>query len=190
MIAQAVAGDGVAFGRLVQRHQDRLYNALLRFTGSAEDAQDAAQEAFVQAYVKLDRFRSDASFYTWLYRIAMNRAISAGRKRRERVSLDAAGLAGGAGAVGGRPVDGGGPVCDAPPDAGAIAAERVQSVHAAIARLAEDQRQVLVLRELEGMDYRQIAEVIGAPIGTVRSRLSRARAQLREALAPLELEGS
>ena len=176
LIAASLTGDTAAFGRLVERHQDRLFNSLLRFTGSADDAQDIAQEAFVQAFTKLDRFRSDSAFFTWLYRIAMNRAISASRKRRERVSLDGMNESG-AGAD---------PACHTPPEAPTIAAERVEMVHRALATLAEEHREVLVLREFDGLDYQEIAAIVAVPVGTVRSRLFRARSQLREALAPFE----
>lgn len=175
LIDRTLAGDSTAFGELVQRHQDRLRNTLLRMTGSAEEAEDVAQEAFVQAYTKLDTFQRSSRFYTWLYRIAFNQAISKNRKRRPRVSLNAVQEAGGIEpeADGSAPAD---PV---------LTGERSELLHEAIAELAEDHRQVLVLREFEGCDYQQIAEVLEVPVGTVRSRLFRARAQLRDRLAPV-----
>ncbi|MEM6655656.1 MAG: sigma-70 family RNA polymerase sigma factor [Planctomycetota bacterium] len=173
LIAAAAAGDQDAFGGLVARYQDRLYGSLLRMTGSAEDAQDLTQEAFVQAYLKLDTFAGRSAFYTWLYRIAFNRCVSRSRKRRERASLDAL-----------RESADVEPVDPSPsPDAPLLAAERATLVHEALARLADEQRQVMVLREIDGLDYQQIAEVIGVPVGTVRSRLFRARLQLKELLA-------
>lgn len=177
LIDAALAGDQSAFGRLVERHQDRLYNTLLRFTGSPEDAQDIAQDALVQALLKLDRFRRDSAFFTWLYRIAFNRAVSLSRKRRERVSLD------------GLQADGGleAKSTTNQPEQEALACERAELVHQALATLAEDHRQVLVLREFDGLDYEQIAAIIETPVGTVRSRLFRARSQLREALEPYGL---
>ncbi len=177
LIAQTLAGDTAAYGQLVERYQDRLYNSLLHFGGSPEDAQDVAQDAFVQAYAKLDRFRSDSAFYTWLYRIAMNRAVSIRRKKREKVSLE------GMQATGGRME----PDCEAPPEARVESEERAQQVHQALAGLAEEHRRVLVLREFDGLDYQEIASLIEIPVGTVRSRLFRARAQLREALTPFQL---
>ncbi|MEM8864020.1 MAG: sigma-70 family RNA polymerase sigma factor [Planctomycetota bacterium] len=174
LIDAALAGDRSAFGQLVERHQDRLVNALVRFTGSPEDAHDIAQDALVQALTKLDRFRRDSAFFTWLYRIAFNRAVSVSRKRRERVSLD------------GLREDGGvEPNSTGPrPEEHTLGCERVELVHQALATLAEDHRQVLVLREFDGLDYQQIAEIVEVPVGTVRSRLFRARSQLREALEP------
>ena len=175
-IDASLAGDKTAYGELVGRYQNRLQNTLLRLTGSAEEAEDVAQEAFVQAYLKLDSFQRTARFYTWLYRIAFNLAISKSRKKRPRVSLNALQEAGG--------VE---PTSDTPttPDQPIIADERAKLLHAAIAELAEDHRQVLVLREFDGCDYSQIAEMLGVPIGTIRSRLFRARSQLRERLAPM-----
>ncbi|MGL4511761.1 MAG: RNA polymerase sigma factor [Lacipirellulaceae bacterium] len=174
LIAATLAGQDRAFGDLVTKHQDRLRSTLARLTGSAEEAEDVAQEAFVQALLKLETFQRSARFYTWLYRIAFNLAVSKSRKRRPRVSLSAVQEAGGPEAV-----------CAGPaPGRHAEAQERRELLHAAIAELADDHRQVLVLREFEGFDYQEIADTLGVPIGTVRSRLFRARLQLRELLAP------
>src|SRR5215212_5834270 len=90
LVEAALQGDRDAFGDLVGRYQDRLFNTMLRIAGSREDAADAVQDAFVQAYVKLESFRGDAQFFTWLYRIAMNVALSRRRRRRPVGSLDAA----------------------------------------------------------------------------------------------------
>lgn len=173
LIARSCNGDRTAFGQLVDRYQDRLYGSLLRMTGNAEDAQDLAQETFVQAYLKLNTFGGRSAFYTWLYRIAFNRSVSRARKRRERTSLDTLRES-----TGVDPVD-----PNATPDAPTQAAERSRLLHAALGTLADEYRRVIVLRELEGFDYQQIAEVLGVPIGTVRSRLFRARLQLKEKLA-------
>ncbi|TWU00721.1 ECF RNA polymerase sigma factor SigW [Botrimarina colliarenosi] len=173
LIDCTLAGQSSAYGELVGRYQDRLRASLTRLTGSAEEAEDVAQEAFVQAYLKLSSFQRSSRFYTWIYRIAFNQAISKGRKRRPRVSLNAVQEAGG--------VE---PLAEATgPTESTFQGERAELLHAAIAELEEDHRQVIVLREFEEMDYQQIAELIGAPIGTVRSRLFRARSQLRERLA-------
>ncbi|MEQ8849331.1 sigma-70 family RNA polymerase sigma factor [Botrimarina sp.] len=172
LIDRTLSGDTSAYGELVGRYQDRLRASLTRMTGSAEEAEDVAQEAFVQAYLKLSSFQRSARFYTWIYRIAFNQAVSKSRKKRPKVSLSVVQEAGGV-----EPVAEG----DSPTH-GAHLDERARLLHAAIEELAEDHRQVLVLREFEDMDYQQIAEVIDAPIGTVRSRLFRARAQLRERL--------
>lgn len=178
LVSDALAGDTAAFGCLVAAYQDRLFNSLVRFTGSEEDARDIAQEAFIQAFVKLKSFQHNSAFYTWLYRIAMNRAISHARKRRERTSLDRLSESGAP-----APLD-----RHELPDATMLADERAHLVRQAVAELADDQRQVVVLREFEGFDYQQIAEVLEIPLGTVRSRLFRARMQMKERLAPILLE--
>ncbi|TWT29572.1 ECF RNA polymerase sigma-E factor [Posidoniimonas corsicana] len=174
-IDEALAGDSAAFGRLVVKYQDRLYNSLLRYTGSPEDAQDVAQDAFVQAFLKLGSFKRNSAFFTWLYRIAFNRAASNARKRRERTSLDGLTEAGAP-----QPTD-----QHAPPEAAMIAQEHAELVRQAVAELADDQRQVVVLREFDGFDYQQISDVLEIPIGTVRSRLFRARMQMKERLAAI-----
>lgn len=175
LIEATRAGDSAAFGQLVERYQDRLYNSLLRVLGSAEDARDVVQDAFVQAFLKLETFRGSAAFYTWLYRIAFNLAMSHARKRRPTASLEQAKAN-----FGREPVDG-----QPTPEVHMVRRERIQMVHAALAALSAEYRQILVLRELEGCRYDQIAEILDLPVGTVRSRLFRAREQLRDRLAPV-----
>jgi RNA polymerase sigma-70 factor (ECF subfamily) len=174
LIEATLAGDSAAFGQLVGRYQDRLYNALVRVLGSAEDARDLVQDAFVQAYLKLSSFRGTSAFYTWLYRIAFNLAMSHARKQRPAASLDRM-----KDSFGGEPVDG-----QPGPDSRMTQCEQVALVHAALAELSVEYRQILVLRELEGCRYDEIAEILELPAGTVRSRLFRARMQLRDHLAP------
>jgi RNA polymerase sigma-70 factor (ECF subfamily) len=174
LIAATLAGDAAAFGRLVELYQDRLYNSLLRVVGSAEDAGDIVQDAFVQAYVKLDTFRGSSAFYTWLYRIAFNLAMSHARRGRKTVSLD-----GIKALVGSEPVD-----HQPAPEAGLEQNEQVELVHAALAELSTEYRTILVLREIDGCRYEEIAEIFGLPVGTVRSRLFRARLALRDQLSP------
>ncbi len=175
LVAAAAAGDQQAYGALVERHQARLYNTLYRVMHSAEDALDISQEAFVQAYLKLDSFRRDSRFYTWLYRIAMNLALSALRKRKNTASIEDIRSRGAP-----DPVD---PL--ASPGERLDEAERVAVLERALSMLGEQPRQILVLRELEEFTYEQIAEVLEVPVGTVRSRLFRARAQLKEQLRVL-----
>jgi RNA polymerase sigma-70 factor (ECF subfamily) len=172
LVEAAQQGDRDAFGDLVSRYQDRLFNTLLRIAGSREDAADAVQDAFVQAYVKLDSFRGDAQFFTWLYRIAMNVALSRRRRRRPTTSLEAA-----KSAAGEEPMD----AAPGPHDR-LLADERARQVHSALADLGEGHRKILVLREIEGCSYEVIADILELPVGTVRSRLFRARMQLRDKL--------
>jgi RNA polymerase sigma-70 factor (ECF subfamily) len=172
LIERSRAGQPDAFGELVTRYQDRLYNTLFRVCGDAEEARDVAQEAFVQAFVKLESFQSKSAFYTWLYRIAFNTAISRRRRRKPMASLDEA-----RDTVGAEPVD-----RDAAPEANLERAEQAAQVQAALAALSEEHRTVLVLREIDGRDYETIGEMLDIPVGTVRSRLHRARTELREEL--------
>ena len=175
LVRETLAGDRQAFGLLVQRYQDRLFNTLVRMTGSRHDASDLVQDAFVQALVKLDTFRGDAQFYTWLYRIAMNLSLSQRRKRRPVASVDEAKER-----AGEEPMDE-----DAGPDQNLIQQERAQVVQQALLLLGDDHRQILVLREMESCSYDQIGEILQLPVGTVRSRLFRARMQLKDQLQTL-----
>ena len=170
LIERSRAGEPEAFGELVVRYQDRLYNTLIRVCGDAEEARDVTQEAFVQAFVKLDSFRGNSAFYTWLYRIAFNTAISRRRRRKPTFSLDEA-----RDAAGFEPAD-----PDARPEANLEREEQAIQVRAALATLSEEHRSVLVLREIDGCDYETIGEMLEVPVGTVRSRLHRARMQLKE----------
>jgi len=172
LIEQTLAGRSAAFGQLVTKYQDRLYNTLVHVTGDAEDARDAAQDAFVQAFVKLKSFQGASAFYTWLYRIAFNVAVSHRRRRRPTVSVEHAREVGGM-----EPMD-----TTEPPTERAEREERARQVHEALGQLSEEHRDVLVLREMDGFCYETIAEILELPVGTVRSRLHRARLQLHEQL--------
>jgi RNA polymerase sigma-70 factor (ECF subfamily) len=172
LIQAACKGEASAFGTLVRKYQDRLVTALLHICGSADEAEDVAQEAFIQAYVKLRSFAGQSAFYTWLYRIAINGAISRRRRRREETSVDANredhGL---------EPLDDGEQA-----DERMLRQERAVQVQRALSRLSEEHRAILVLREIEDCDYDRIAQILDLPVGTVRSRLHRARLQLKEQL--------
>jgi RNA polymerase sigma-70 factor (ECF subfamily) len=172
LIDEALAGQSVAFGQLVTRYQDRLYNALVHVIGSADEARDVVQDAFVQAFLKLASFHRASAFYTWLYRIAFNLAISRRRRRRPMVSVEQS-----------REASGQEPMArDGAPSERLERQERVGQVQAALAAMSEEHRAVLVLREMDGLCYDTIAEVLELPVGTVRSRLHRARLELREQL--------
>jgi len=172
LIDQTLAGHSAAFGQLVNKYQDRLYNTVVHVAGNAEDARDIVQDAFVQAFVKLETFQGSAAFYTWLYRIAFNVAASHRRRQRKTVSVEHVREASGL-----EPMDDG----DAPDDR-LQRNERCRQVRHAISLLSEEHRSVLVLREIDGCCYETIAEILDLPVGTVRSRLHRARLQLREQL--------
>jgi RNA polymerase sigma-70 factor (ECF subfamily) len=183
LIDEALAGNSASFGELVRRYQDRLYNTMFHIVHCAEEAQDVVQEAFVQAFVKLETFQRTSAFYTWLYRIAFNTAVSRKRRQRPTVSVEQTRQASGA-----EPIDG-----RAAPHERLEQEERVAQVRAALAAISEEHRAILVLREMDGCDYETIAQMLDLPVGTVRSRLHRARAQLRDQLEELlrtELEES
>lgn len=178
LIEQTLTGDSAAFGELVRRYQDRLYNMVAHTIGCPVEAEDVVQDTFVQAYTKLASFRQDSLFYTWLYRIAVNSAISRRRKKRPTLSVDHQQEV-----MGSEPVDSG----ESPGDR-LEREERAHQVHAALDQLNDQHRAILVLREIEGFCYEEIADILEMPIGTVRSRLHRARSQLRDQLEPMLFE--
>lgn len=172
LVEDALAGSTESFELLVRKYQDRLYNTLVHVTGSTHEAEEVAQDAMLQAYSKLDTFRGNSAFYTWLYRIAFNLSVSRNRKKRPRVSLDQ--IQANAGVD---PLD-----SAETPDATIERTERAQQVHNALNQLSEEFRTILVLREMEDCDYETISEMLEIPIGTVRSRLHRGRTMLRDYL--------
>lgn len=175
LIAECLQGDTAAFGVLVRRYQERLYNTVYRMVGNAEDAYDVVQEAFLSAYQSLESFKGDSLFFTWLYRIAVNTAISLKRKQRAVVSIDA----GRDGEPGIDPLD---PSEASRPGHAMEQAEQQRRIRQALARLSPEHRAVLVMKDMEGQKYETMAEVLDVPIGTIRSRLHRARLELRELL--------
>lgn len=175
LIEKTLAGDQAAFGELVLRYQDRLFGTLVHMLGSVHDARDVAQETFLSAFEKLHTFRKEASFYSWLFRIAYNAAMTNRRKlKRRRSSLDA-----NLERAGDEPTDQN-PTSD--PTHQLRTAEKIQQVRDALEQLAPDYRDALILKEIEGMRYEEIAKVLDCPLGTVRSRIHRARFELKEIL--------
>jgi RNA polymerase sigma-70 factor (ECF subfamily) len=181
LLALARAGSGEAFDQLVALNADRIYGLLVRLTGSREDAEDLAQECFLRAYRSLDSFRGGSAFYTWLYRIAVNLARSAGRskQRRKEVEVPMAAVAVRRDTESGEP--------DARIEAAAVQdtpeeavrrQEAIAKVQEALEELSREHREVVVLRDLEGMDYEQIGQLVGATREAVKSRLHRARGEL------------
>jgi RNA polymerase sigma-70 factor (ECF subfamily) len=179
LITECLNGNDSAFGQLVRRYQDRLYNTVYRHLDHAEDAQDVVQEAFLNAYQSLESFKGNSEFFTWLYRIAINTAISHKRKQKNVLSIDAS--RNGDSAI--EPLDGSEA---SKPGRQLERSEEEQRVQDALNRLSPEHRIVLVLKDIEGEKYEDIAEVLGVPIGTIRSRLHRARAELRDLLQPDE----
>jgi RNA polymerase sigma-70 factor (ECF subfamily) len=172
LIAETLHGHSEAFGELVRKYQDRLYNAVIHLVGNMEEARDVVQEAMVRAFQSLATFRNSSAFYTWLYRIAFNTAAGRRRRKREYASVEYVRES-----KGQEPVDSG-----PTPSERLEREEQCQCVRRAIGQLTEEHRAVLVLREMECLQYEQIAEILTLPVGTVRSRLHRARLELRELL--------
>jgi RNA polymerase sigma-70 factor (ECF subfamily) len=170
LVERSRAGDLAAFEELVKRHQGRAYAIAYRLLGNREDAQEVAQEAFARAYFRLAEFRGTAQFRTWLYRILVNLATDLLRRRRpggvgEEVALRAV-------------------TTEENPGESLDRRELRQGIQKAIGGLPADLRTVIVLRELEGLSYSEIARVIRRPMGTVMSRLFHARRRLQQSLAP------
>ena len=177
-------GDLRAFEALVAKYQDRVYNMILRMCGRPADAEELAQETFLKALEKIGQFRGQSGFYTWLFRIAANLTIS---HRRRGGLIRFQSLMGGD--------DGDGEAMDLaprlaaantpPPEAVMMTAELSSRLMAALDGLDDEFRLAVVLRDVEEMDYSQIAEVLEVPIGTVKSRLHRGREMLKEKLSDL-----
>ena len=176
LIDLAVHGDRNAFTALVEMNQERLFASMIQVTGSPDEAEEVVQEAFIRAFLKLDTFQRNSQFFTWLYRIASNSALTRKRRNRARVSLDHWRENNGLEVT---------DTADAV-DEPMLRQERVNLVRAAIQILSEDHRTILVLREMQERSYEDIAEILEISIGTVRSRLSRARNQLKVTLEAME----
>ncbi len=175
LIDSTLQGNPRAFDDLVRRYQDRLVHSLEHMLGSREDALDVAQQAFVLAWKKLSSFRRESSFYSWLYRIARNVAISRARRQQIRSGSldqmhDAAGF---------EPTD---TNQQSAPDHSMEQAEQVAIVQEALKKISDEFRQPLVLKEIDGFSYEEIAVILDIPLGTVRSRIFRARQELIERL--------
>lgn len=183
LIRRSLQGDSAATGQLILRYQNRIYNVVLKICSDADDAAELTQETFVKVLENLDRFEARSSFYTWAFRIAVNLTLNY-CQRNARLAI--------------RSLDS---ECEPPnsqakqalkeflsddssPDPAALAQNKELHEIAveALNNMDEAQRTVLVLRDIEGMSYARIAETLGIEIGTVRSRLSRARTRLREIL--------
>ena len=186
LFSRARSGDRGAFGSLVVRYQDRIYSTVLRMVGDHEEARELTQETFCRALMKLGAFRGESQPYTWLFRIAVNLSISRLRKvkRRRTFSLDAPSQAGAS--------DGGDDQAaglvqrlagDEPGPAEHVEQrEQMQQMLDALSRCDPEDRALIVLRDIEGFDYQQLAEMLGLPLGTLKSKLFRARKALVEQL--------
>lgn len=183
LVKQCQAGQWQAYNELVARHQDRLFNLIYRCLGHWEDARDLCQEVFLKAFRALPEFRGEATFGTWLHRIGVNALISWRRIKRPKPALS---LSGEDDVSGERLLEPASTATD--PAQQADQQERERFIQQAINTLDEVQRILVILRDVEGYDYEEIAHMLGCPRGTVKSRLHRARLLLREKLRPLILE--
>ena len=174
LVQRAQRGDLRAFDLLVLKHQGRIGALVSRYIADAGEVEDVTQEAFIKAYRALSKFRGDSAFYTWLYRIAANAAknhlVAKGRRPGADATIEDAEV-----------FDDGGLVSEtSSPEAMAMGDELAAVVEQALQSLPEELRAALTLRELEGLSYDDIAEVLGCPVGTVRSRIFRAREAIDE----------
>jgi len=176
LVARARDGDRSAFARLVDRHSVSVFNLTLRIVGNREDAEEAAQDVFVRAYRNLDRFRGEARFSTWLYRIAVNVSLSSARRSRRDLSTTS--LSGSEDEEEGLPLQ--------LPDPSANPAERFEQgefreqVRNMVAALPPIYSAVISMYHIQSLTYDEISEALELPIGTVKARLFRARAALRK----------
>jgi RNA polymerase sigma-70 factor, ECF subfamily len=185
LVERVKRGDQRAFEMLVVKYQRRIERLIGRMVRDVDLVQDIAQESFIRAYRALPQFRGDAAFYTWLYRIAVNTAKKALMDLKRDPLVTESALAS-------REEDGEetsrveNELSDGEtPEALLASKEIAQAVNAAVAALSEDLRQAITLREIEGLSYEEIADVMNCPIGTVRSRIFRAREAIAERLRPL-----
>jgi RNA polymerase sigma-70 factor (ECF subfamily) len=180
LVERVQAGDRSAFNLLVLKYQHRVLKLVSRFINDAAEAEGVAQEAFLKAYRALGSFRGDSAFYTWLYRIAINTAKNAlvsNRRRPVDFDLDLQDP---------EQYDRHARLKDAETPEGVLLTDEIRSVvEKAMEQLPEDLRTAIVLRELEGLSYEEIAEAMDCPVGTVRSRIFRAREAIDKKLKPL-----
>ena len=184
LIRAIQTGDMAAFDELVLKHKDRLFNLVYWFLGDYQDANDCAQETFIKAFKSINRFRFESEFSTWLYRIAINTCknrikSSAYRWKKKTVSLEISN-----GSKNGNPCSE--IVNGSPTPAMALEKkERMMWIQKAVNSLPEEQNQVVVLRDIQGLSYQDISDITGLNLGTVKSRLARGRLELKNKLKPL-----
>jgi RNA polymerase sigma-70 factor, ECF subfamily len=164
LVRRHVAGDGEAFTTLMRRHERRVYNVAYRMLGRREEAADASQDVFVTCLRKLEGFRGTSAFTTWLHRVTLNVCYDALRKRGREDPVDEVPAARASGF-----------------DLAEETATAVD-VHRALQRVPEDFRAVLILHDMQGLPYEEIAEAVGAPVGTIKSRIHRGRVALAREL--------
>ncbi|NDI84482.1 RNA polymerase sigma factor RpoE [Undibacterium crateris] len=181
LVERVQRGDKKAFELLVSKYQRKLMRLVSRLVYDQAEAEDVVQEAFIKAYRALPNFRGESAFYTWLYRIGINTAknhlVTQGRRAPTSTDADVEEAEGFADAEGLRDIN--------TPESLLASKQIAQTVNAAMAALPEELRNAITLREIEGLSYDEIAEVMLCPIGTVRSRIFRAREAIAERLRPM-----
>ena len=180
LVERVQKGDKQAFDVLVLKYQNKIIQLIYRYVHDPDEARDVAQEAFIKAYKAIDRFRGDSAFYTWIYRIAINTAknyLVASSRRPPKGDIDAQDAEQYEGATGLREY--------ATPERMILKDEIEKTVASAIEELPDDLKTAITLRELEGLSYEEIAQAMECPIGTVRSRIFRARDAIDTKLKPL-----
>jgi RNA polymerase sigma-70 factor (ECF subfamily) len=181
LVARAQGGDKQAFNLLVEKYQRKLARLLSRFIRDPAEVEDVTQEAFIKAYRALPAFRGDSAFYTWLYRIGINTAknylMAMGRRAPTSTEVEAEDAEGFEEGEQLRDIN--------TPESALLTSEIAQTVNRTIEQLPEELRTAIQMREIEGMSYEDIAKAMDCPIGTVRSRIFRAREAIAEQLRPL-----
>lgn len=170
LIERASGGDPAAFNTLMAAHEKRMYAVALRMFANREDAQDCLQEAMLRIYRSIGNFKGQSSFATWVYRITMNSCLDELRRKKNKQSTSLDGLLD----QGWAPADEG-----AAPEKHAMRSELRRELKRAIHELPEDMRSAVILRDVQGFSYEEIAQVLNVNVGTVKSRISRAREKLR-----------
>ena len=171
LIERASGGDPAAFNQLMAMHEKRMYAVALRMFANREDAQDCLQEAMLRIYRAIGGFKGQSSFSTWVYRITMNTCLDELRRKKNRPSTSLDNLLD----QGWSPSDG-----DNAPERRAIQSETRKTLAGAIRELPEDMRSAIVLRDVQGYSYDEIAQMLDVNVGTIKSRISRGREKLRE----------
>ena len=179
LIANAVKGDLAAFDELVRRHQQRIYATLYHMTSNHEDANDLTQETFIKAFQALKSFKGGSSFYTWIYRIAVNKTINFLKQRKNRAGMSLNDLDFNAE----HDPDLVSLISEKTPRRDAGLAELQEKLNAAMQKLSEDHRMVVTLHDVQGLSHDEVAKIMNCNIGTVRSRLFYARQQLQAFLS-------
>ena len=175
LIVRIVQGDADAFSEIVSRYKDRVYGMAYRVLGDPDEADECAQDIFVRVYDSLSSFRGDSALSTWIYRVAYNLSLDYARKRSRKRKKEA---------VSSNDLDYASTLPDSRsnPETLALRNEQSREIQSALLKLDDDQRELIVLCDIEGKDYDEIREITGLAMGTIKSRISRGRTKLRELL--------